>query len=152
MAFWKVVMQGPPGSVYEAGTFVLYLDMHEGYPAFAPAARFVTPIYHPNVNRHGRICHGIFDRNWTLDTSNAMVLSTIYGLLLEPDYSDPVNVVATLDFHHDSVAFADLARESIGKHAITTRAVWRENILGRPDEVAPATDEEDYGLGHRLRI
>jgi ubiquitin-protein ligase len=91
MAFWKVVMQGPPGSVYESGTFVLYLDMEEGrYPLFAPKARFVTRIHHPNVNRHGRICHSIFDRNWTMDTTNSMILSTIYGLLLAPDYSDPV--------------------------------------------------------------
>jgi len=55
---------GPPGSVYESGTFVLYLDMEEGrYPLFAPQARFVTGIHHPNVNQHGRICHSIFDRN-----------------------------------------------------------------------------------------
>jgi ubiquitin-protein ligase/uncharacterized protein YegL len=90
MSFWKVVVQGPPGSVYAGGTFELYLDMDESYPGFAPKARFVTPIYHPNVNRHGRICHSIFDRNWTTDTSTAMVLSTVYGLLLQPDYSDPV--------------------------------------------------------------
>ena len=94
MAFWKVVMQGPPGSPYEQGTFVLYLAMEEAegrqYPLFAPRARFITRIHHPNVNRHGRICHSILDRNWTADTTNSMILSTIYGLLLAPDYSDPV--------------------------------------------------------------
>jgi ubiquitin-protein ligase len=90
ISFWKVVMQGPPGSVYATGTFVLYLHMEENYPAFAPKCRFVTPIYHPNVNRHGRICHSIFDRNWTADTSNSDVLATVYGLLFQPDYSDPV--------------------------------------------------------------
>ena len=90
MSFWKIVMQGPPESIYSSGTFVLYLHMEENYPIFAPKGRFITPIYHPNINRHGRICHSIFDRNWTSDTSNAMILSTIYGLLFEPDYSDPV--------------------------------------------------------------
>lgn len=55
-------MQGPPGSVYAEGTFMLYLHMEEGYPTFAPKGRFLTPIYHPNVNKHGRICHSIFDR------------------------------------------------------------------------------------------
>jgi ubiquitin-protein ligase len=83
-------MEGPPESIYTNGTFVLYLHMENDYPTFAPKCRFVTPIYHPNINRHGRICHSIFDRNWTTDTSNAMVLSTVYGLLFEPDYSDPV--------------------------------------------------------------
>jgi ubiquitin-protein ligase len=90
MSFWKIVMQGPPDSIYAAGTFVLYLDMEESYPTFAPKCRFVTSIYHPNVNKHGRICHSIFDRNWTSDTTSSMVLYTVYGLLLVPDYSDPV--------------------------------------------------------------
>ena len=62
MAFWKIVMQGPPQSAYANGTFVLYLDMESNYPAFPPKGRFHTPIYHPNINRHGRICHSIFDR------------------------------------------------------------------------------------------
>ncbi|KAK3369955.1 ubiquitin-conjugating enzyme/RWD-like protein [Podospora didyma] len=103
MSFWKVVIQGPPDSVYESGTFVVYLDMGEEYPALAPKARFLTPVYHPNVNRHGRICHSLFDRNWSKDTTNSMVISTIYRLLLAPDYSDPINVLVTLDFHHDHI-------------------------------------------------
>ena len=91
MSFWKIIMQGPPGSVYEGGTFAVYLHMEEDtYPSFAPKARFVTPIYHPNVNRHGRICHSILDRNWTVDMSNKMLVATVYGLLMEPDYGDPV--------------------------------------------------------------
>jgi hypothetical protein len=55
MGFWKVVLQGPAGSAYASGAFVLYLDMNEDYPRKAPHGRFVTPIFHPNVNRHGRI-------------------------------------------------------------------------------------------------
>ncbi|KAH6842417.1 hypothetical protein B0I37DRAFT_417599 [Chaetomium sp. MPI-CAGE-AT-0009] len=137
MSFWKVIVQGPPESVYAGGTFAVYLHMEDTYPSFAPKARFVTPIYHPNVNRHGRICHSILDRNWTTDTSNAMVIATIYGLLMEPDYSDPVNIVVTLDFHHDQVAFAEMAREFIQRHATKTRAEWRAEILesrtGHPD-------------------
>ncbi|KAE9993630.1 hypothetical protein EG327_004151 [Venturia inaequalis] len=130
MSFWKIVMQGPPDSIYGSGTFVLYLHMEENYPTFAPKCRFVTSIYHPNVNKHGRICHSIFDRNWTSDTTTYMVLSTVYGLLLVPDYSDPVNVVVTLDFHHDQVAFAELAREHITKHATESRTEHRSAILG----------------------
>jgi ubiquitin-protein ligase len=90
ISFWKIVMQGPPGSPYATGTFVLYMDMEANYPSFAPKARFVTLIHHPNVNLHGRICHSIFDRNWTTDTTNTLILNTVYGLLLVPDYSDPV--------------------------------------------------------------
>jgi len=102
-SMWKVVMQGPPGSTYADATFLLYLQMGEDYPAFPPQGRFVTPIYHPNINRHGRICHSIFDRNWTVDTTNKDVIDTVYSLLMVPEFSDPINTVVTLNFHWDEV-------------------------------------------------
>lgn len=40
------------------------------------------------------------------------------------------NIVVTLDFHHDQVAFAEMAREFIQRHATKTRAEWRAEILG----------------------
>ncbi|KAF2087739.1 hypothetical protein K490DRAFT_41720 [Saccharata proteae CBS 121410] len=130
MAFWKIVMQGPPGSSYAAGTFVLYLDMEEDYPAFPPKGRFMTPIHHPNINRHGRICHSIFDRNWTADTTNAQVLDTVYGLLMQPELTDPVNAVITLDYHHDEVHFQEEVRDHIAKHATKSRQQWCAELTG----------------------
>ncbi|OCL07298.1 hypothetical protein AOQ84DRAFT_342003 [Glonium stellatum] len=129
MAFWKVVMQGPPESAYADGVFVLYLDMEDNYPAFPPKGRFSTPIYHPNINRHGRICHSILDRNWTADTTSLQVINTIYSLLLVPEFSDPINAVVTLDYHWDEVQFKDEVNEHILKHATTTRAEWRAELL-----------------------
>jgi hypothetical protein len=55
IGFWKVVLQGPNGSAYASGIFILYLAMEDEYPRRAPQGRFVTPVFHPNVNRHGRI-------------------------------------------------------------------------------------------------
>lgn len=53
MGFWKVVMQGPPASPYVKGTFVLYIEMGDGFPRQAPSARFITPILHPNITKVG---------------------------------------------------------------------------------------------------
>lgn len=55
MGFWKIALQGPSESAYASGCFVLYLAMGDDYPRRAPQGRFVTPVFHPNVNRHGRI-------------------------------------------------------------------------------------------------
>jgi len=129
MSFWKVIMQGPPDSIYADGTFLLYLHMEESYPTLGPKGRFVTPIYHPNINRHGRICHSIFDRNWTSDTRCRDVINTVYSLLLVPEFSDPVNVVVTLSYHYDTVDFAETAKELIRKHATKSREAWRRDIL-----------------------
>jgi hypothetical protein len=39
------------------------------------------------------------------------------------------NIVVTLDYHHDEVAFADAARTMIRKHALKSRHSWRAAIL-----------------------
>ena len=104
--------------------------MGEDYPMSLPKARFVTPVYHPNVNRHSRICHSIFDRNWTIDTTTKNLIDTIYSLLLVPEFSDPVNTVVTLNYHWDEVQFKEEAQRHINKHANKTRAAWRLEIMG----------------------
>ncbi|KAH7330116.1 hypothetical protein BKA65DRAFT_51346 [Rhexocercosporidium sp. MPI-PUGE-AT-0058] len=131
MSFWKIIMQGPPDSAYSSGTFSIYLDMEQDYPAFPPKCRFTTPIYHPNINRHGKVCHSILDRNWTSDTTNLQLINTIYSLLLVPEFSDPINAVVTLNYHWDEVAFQEEVKAHIKKHAVKTRAEYKSEILGR---------------------
>ena len=142
MSFWKVAMNGPDESPYSEGTFLLYLHADEGYPTFAPKGRFVTKMKHPNVNAHGRICHSIFDRDWTSDTSMTTLLDSVYGLLLQPEYSDPVNTTTTLGYHHDQVEFADEVRDHVDRYASKSREEWRKTLLGEEDEDEDV-DEED---------
>jgi ubiquitin-protein ligase len=143
MSFWKVVMEGPDESPYSQGTFVLFVHADDGYPTFAPKARFITNIKHPNVNAHGRICHSILTRDWTSDISMSTLLDSIFGLLLQPEHSDPVNTITTLGFHHDQVEFAEEVQDHVQKHARKTRAQWKKVLLG--EEPSDDEDEnEDY--------
>lgn len=50
--------------------------------------------------------------------------------------------MVTLDFHHDQVAFAEMARDFIGKHATKTRAEWRAEILGNQTENVDAAMDD----------
>jgi ubiquitin-protein ligase len=47
---------GPEGSPFEGGVFKLELFLPEEYPMSAPKVRFMTKIYHPNIDKLGRIC------------------------------------------------------------------------------------------------
>jgi ubiquitin-protein ligase len=67
---------------YAAGVWLLFVEFPEAYPREAPKMRFVTPIKHCNINSYGRICHSIFDRNWSSDAKFSTLLSCIYGLLV----------------------------------------------------------------------
>lgn len=54
--YFHVFIAGPQDSPFEGGTFKLELFLPEEYPMAAPKVRFMTKIYHPNVDKLGRIC------------------------------------------------------------------------------------------------
>ncbi|KAK4500447.1 hypothetical protein PRZ48_008636 [Zasmidium cellare] len=144
ISFWKVVMEGPDDSPYSAGTFMLYMSAGEGYPYHPPEIRFVTKLLHPNVSAHGRVCHSLLTgRDWTSDTSMATVLDTVFGILLQAETSDPVNVTTTLGYHHDQVEFAEDVRAHAERHASKTRAEWKAELVGGADEDGEDEDDEE---------
>ena len=58
-SYWKflvLLFSGPEGSPFEGGVFKLELFLPEDYPMSAPKVRFITKIYHPNIDKLGRIC------------------------------------------------------------------------------------------------
>ena len=83
--FWRAVIEGPEGTVYAGGAWLLYVKFPVNYPDAPPELKFVTKILHCNINAHGRVCHSILDRNWSSDSSVKVVLQCVYGLLLNPD-------------------------------------------------------------------
>jgi len=91
IGFWRVILEGPSGTPYENGVWLVYVLFPDTYPAESPEVRFVTPIRHCNVNQYGKVCHSVFTRNWTSDTSIHQVLSCVYGLLLTPETDDPLD-------------------------------------------------------------
>jgi hypothetical protein len=62
-------------------------------------------------------------------------------LLLQPEFSDPVNTTTTLGFHHDQVEFADEVREHVEQYALRSRESWKKLLLEGVD-----SEDEDDGL------
>lgn len=56
LRYFDVKVDGPAQSPYEGGEFRLELFLPEDYPMVAPKIRFLTKIYHPNIDKLGRIC------------------------------------------------------------------------------------------------
>ena len=46
----------PQSNIYNQASFQIELKLPVDFPFKAPEARFVTPIYHPNVDDKGNLC------------------------------------------------------------------------------------------------
>lgn len=47
--------QGPPGSPYEDGIFTIRMLFPSSYPDMPPVCKMLTPVYHPNIDKEGRV-------------------------------------------------------------------------------------------------
>ncbi|XP_072639367.1 ubiquitin-conjugating enzyme E2 N-like [Canis lupus baileyi] len=87
--YFHVVIAGPQGSPFEGGTFKLELFLPEECPMAAPKVRFMTKIYHPNVDKLGRICLDILKDKWSPALQICTVLLSIQALSA-PNPDDPL--------------------------------------------------------------
>jgi ubiquitin-protein ligase len=67
------------------GIFRLELFLPEDYPMAPPKVRFLTKIYHPNIDKLGRICLDILKDKWSPALQIRTVLLSIQALLSEPN-------------------------------------------------------------------
>lgn len=55
-----------------------------------PKVRFLTRIYHPNIDRLGRICLDILKDKWSPALQIRTVLLSVQALLSSPNPDDPL--------------------------------------------------------------
>lgn len=117
LRYFNVTVEGPAGSPYENGIFQLELYLPDDYPMEAPKVRFLTKIYHPNIDRLGRICLDVLKTNWSPALQIRTVLLSVQALLASPNPNDPLaNDVAEEWIQNEAGAKAT-AREWTQKYA-----------------------------------
>merc|ERR1719491_105641 len=91
LRYFKVIIAGPQESPYQGGIFQLELFLPADYPMVPPKVRFLTRIYHPNIDKLGRICLDILRDKWSPALQIRTVLLSIQALLSAPNPDDPLD-------------------------------------------------------------
>ena len=114
---FDITLKGPADSAYEGGTFKLELFLPEDYPMSPPKVVFNTKIYHPNIDRLGRICLDILKEKWSPALQIRTVLLSIQALLSAPNPDDPLNNEVAELWKKDEKQAISNAKEWTRKHA-----------------------------------
>ena len=85
MNHWKVLVEGPAGSPFEGGVFVLRVDIPANYPFSAPTITFETQVYHCNASATGRICLELLHSGWSPTLTLPKAIEAVQILLKNPD-------------------------------------------------------------------
>ncbi|KPJ09825.1 Ubiquitin-conjugating enzyme E2 T [Papilio machaon] len=116
-----VNMQGPKGSPYEKGMFKLIVDIPKRYPFEPPRVKFVTPIYHPNIDKEGRICMDLLkmppNGAWVPTITLENLLISLQTLMANPNPHDPLMMDIANEYKIDIEKFNENARRCTEKYA-----------------------------------
>ena len=112
---------GPPSTSYSDGVFKLEISIPARYPFEPPKVRFITPIYHPNVDTGGRICLDILKLpphgSWKPSINISSILTSLQVLMAEPNPDDPLMPEVADQFRYHKEKFLAMAKEWTDKHA-----------------------------------
>lgn len=115
-------IEGPEGSPFGEGSYRLSVQVPERYPLEPPRVRFVTPIYHPNIDSEGRICLDTLKMQpqgcWSPSININTVLLTIRVLMAQPNAEDGLVPDITEEYKRDINLWKKKALEHTRLNAI----------------------------------
>jgi len=117
LRYFDVIITGPQQSAYEGGVFKLELFLPDDYPMAPPKVRFLTKIYHPNIDKLGRICLDILKDKWSPALQIRTVLLSIQALMSAPNPDDPLSNEIAEHWKSDERGAIERAKEWTRKFA-----------------------------------
>ncbi|XP_077442490.1 ubiquitin-conjugating enzyme E2 T [Vanacampus margaritifer] len=156
---------GGSGTPYEGGVFSLEIKIPERYPFEPPKMRFLTPIYHPNIDTAGRICYEALKLPpkgaWRPSLNLSTLLTSIQLLMAEPNPDDPLMADIASEFRYNKQLFTQKAKKWTEEHAVqkTMGILESSHTDNVPNQNAPprkrvssGAEQERYELAKRRAV
>jgi len=102
------------------------MNFLEEYPQVPVNFRFVTPIYHCNINNDGKICHDILSNLWTPHTTITEVLMRVSEMIKIPNVLNSLDSVKGTLYQDNKQEYLAAAKEWTGKFGSTTQKLKKE--------------------------
>ncbi|KAI8361716.1 ubiquitin-conjugating enzyme/RWD-like protein [Blakeslea trispora] len=118
MFHWQGILEGPKGTPYQGGRFKLDIAFSADYPFKPPKIKFITKIYHPNIDDDGSICVDLLKPDiWKPATKIVNVLQALSSLLQTPNPDDALVASIAEIYNSNQPKFNKIAKEYVDKYA-----------------------------------
>ncbi|KAG0438290.1 Ubiquitin-conjugating enzyme E2 G1 [Dictyocoela muelleri] len=106
---WDIIIFGPADTLYENGIFRAKMIFPVDYPEMPPTFKFISEMYHPNIDKEGHVCISILhagddiygyentSERWMPVRNPESVIISIVSLLSSPNCDSPANIDAARD-------------------------------------------------------
>ncbi|KAI3373436.1 hypothetical protein L3Q82_022045, partial [Scortum barcoo] len=97
----------------EGGVFKAHLTFPKDYPLRPPKMKFITDIWHPNVDKNGDVCISILhepgedkygyekpEERWLPIHTVETIMISVISMLADPNGDSPANVDAAVSLQH----------------------------------------------------
>ena len=136
---WRCTLMGPQDSPYKGGLFYLKVLFPYDYPQTKPEVRFITPIYHVNVNSTqnygeqidplGHVCISTIN-NWKSTFTMKQVFADIFALFYLGNPKSPFSMDMKKEMEENKALYDKKAQYFTKKYA----------AIGKPFKVYTSWD------------
>ncbi|KAG0419959.1 Ubiquitin-conjugating enzyme E2 G1 [Dictyocoela roeselum] len=114
---WDIIIFGPADTLYENGIFRAKMIFPMDYPEMPPTFKFISEMYHPNIDKNGQVCISILhagddeygyentSERWMPVRNPESVIISIVSLLSSPNCDSPANIDAARDFRENPAVY-----------------------------------------------
>ncbi|CAF1053242.1 unnamed protein product [Rotaria sordida] len=110
----------PNSDIFNQAAFQIEIKLTSEYPFKPPEVRFITPIYHPSVDKDGKICVDIIngDGKYKATTPLTSIIKDIVDLIDNPQIDHSVNADIGAEYVSNRAEFNRKALESVKKDGL----------------------------------